>query len=178
VVITILAILWTIAFISMQWYSKSSRDSIRVSDVSNMKTVLELFHLNAWKYPLPDEHGTFTYWWNDLFYQWYFWDNVIQNVSRNMNEVPVDPLTDRKYIYSVWANKNELEILALLEWDGVALNTISQTNAAWITVIPKITWNYNWLFIKTTSHIVPIPSIITSQEVLDNIDYDLTQSRL
>ena len=40
VVITILAILWTIAFISLQWYSKDARDSIRISDVSNMKTSL------------------------------------------------------------------------------------------------------------------------------------------
>ncbi|MFK7780612.1 MAG: prepilin-type N-terminal cleavage/methylation domain-containing protein, partial [Candidatus Gracilibacteria bacterium] len=37
VVITILAILGTIAFISLQGYSKSSRDSVRISDVSNMK---------------------------------------------------------------------------------------------------------------------------------------------
>ena len=34
VVITILAILWTIAFISLQWYSRDSRDSVRISDMS------------------------------------------------------------------------------------------------------------------------------------------------
>jgi hypothetical protein len=32
-----------------------------------------------------------------------------------MTEVPTDPLTDKKYIYSVANNKNELEILSLLE---------------------------------------------------------------
>ena len=37
VVITIIAILWTIAFISLQWYSKSSRDSKRISDIQNIK---------------------------------------------------------------------------------------------------------------------------------------------
>ena len=41
VVITILAILWTIAFISMEWYSKQARDSKRVSDIHNIKTTLE-----------------------------------------------------------------------------------------------------------------------------------------
>jgi len=48
VVITILAILWTIAFISLAWYSQDARDSTRISDLSTMKTSLELFHLNAW----------------------------------------------------------------------------------------------------------------------------------
>jgi len=165
VVITILAILWTIAFISLSWYSKSSRDSVRISDVSNMKTSLELFHLNSGKYPLPDDYGTFTYSWNDLFYQWYFWDNVIGNISRNMSKVPTDPLTEKKYIYSVSNNKNELEILVLLESDDVVLNTIQQTNAVWVTVIPKIIWNYNKLFVKTVNYIVPIPSIINTEVV-------------
>ncbi|MFK7780081.1 MAG: type II secretion system protein [Candidatus Gracilibacteria bacterium] len=163
VVITILAILGTIAFISLQGYSASSRDSVRISDVSNMKTSLELFHLNAGKYPLPDDYGTFTYSGEDLFYQGYCGDNVIQNVSRNMSEVPTDPLTERKYIYSVSSNKNELEILSLLETDDIALNTISQTKAAGITVIPRITGNYNGLFIKTPTYIVPLPSIINTE---------------
>ncbi|MDP2090837.1 MAG: prepilin-type N-terminal cleavage/methylation domain-containing protein, partial [Candidatus Gracilibacteria bacterium] len=55
VVITILAILGTIAFISLQGYSQNSRDSVRISDVSRMKTTLELFHLDAGKYPSPTE---------------------------------------------------------------------------------------------------------------------------
>ena len=36
VVITILAILWTIAFISLQWYSKDARDSTRITDIGNL----------------------------------------------------------------------------------------------------------------------------------------------
>jgi prepilin-type N-terminal cleavage/methylation domain-containing protein len=178
VVITILAILWTIAFISLQWYSKDARDSIRISDTSNMKTSLELFHLDSGKYPLPDDYWTFTYWWNDLFYQWYFWDSVVQGLSRNITEVPLDPLTAKKYIYSVANNKNELEILSLLEWDSLTLNTLLQTNAASIVVLPKITWNYNSLFIKTVDNIVPIPSIITSEELASGASNILTQARL
>ena len=36
VVITILAILWTIAFISLQWYSKEARDSARLVDARSL----------------------------------------------------------------------------------------------------------------------------------------------
>ena len=163
VVITILAILWTIAFISLQWYSKDARDSIRISDVSSMKTSLELFHLDAWKYPLPDNNEIVDYGAEILWYQWGFWITVISSLSRSMSEVPKDPLTDKKYVFSVANNKNEFEILSLLEWDSLALNTIKQTNAASLVVTPKIDGTYNRVFIKTASYIVPVPSIVTSE---------------
>jgi prepilin-type N-terminal cleavage/methylation domain-containing protein len=164
VVITILAILWTIAFISMEWYSKSSRDSVRISDVSNMKTSLELFHLNAGKYPLPDNNEIVEYETQTLWYQWKFWSTVVSNLSRNLNEIPTDPLTDKQYIFSVANNRNEFEILSLLEWD-LALNTITQTNAANLTVTPRIDWTYNGVFIKTAWYIVPTPSIVTAEDI-------------
>ena len=164
VVITILAILWTIAFISLQWYSASSRDSVRISDLWNMRTSLELFHLNSGKYPLPDNNEIVSYSWETLWYQWTFWKTVVSQLSRNMNEVPTDPLTEREYVFSTANNKNEFQILTLLESD-LSLNTISQTNAATITVTPKVDWTYNWVFLKTASYIVPTPSIITSEEI-------------
>ena len=163
VVITILAILWTIAFISLQWYSKDARDSIRNSDISNIKTSLELFHLNSWKYPLPDDNEVVDYGTEILWYQWVFWSSVISSLSRSMSEIPTDPLTDKKYIFSVANNKNEFEILSLLEWDWVALNNLAQTNAASLEVTPKIDGTYNRVFIKTASYIVPVPSIINTE---------------
>jgi prepilin-type N-terminal cleavage/methylation domain-containing protein len=163
VVITILAILWTIAFISLQWYSKDARDSIRISDISSMKTSLELFHLDAGKYPLPDDNEVVDYGTEALWYQWDFWSSVISNLSRSMTEVPTDPLTDKKYVFSVANNKNEFEILSLLEWDSLALNNINQTNAASLVVTPKIDWTYNRVFIETANYIVPVPSIINTE---------------
>jgi len=53
VVITILAILGTIAFVSLQGYSKDARNSARVSDVSIINTSLELLSLQTGKYPTP-----------------------------------------------------------------------------------------------------------------------------
>ena len=168
VVITILAILWTIAFISLQWYSKDARDSIRISDISSIKTSLELFHLNSGKYPLPDDKQIVDYWTETLWYQWNFWTTVISSLSRSMSEVPTDPLTAKKYIFSVANNKNEFEILSLLEWDWIALNPLIPLSgeiatAASLVVTPKIDWTYNRVFIKTASFIVPVPSIVTSE---------------
>jgi prepilin-type N-terminal cleavage/methylation domain-containing protein len=45
VVITIIAILLTISFISLQSYSANSRDAVRISDMAKIKVSLELFHI-------------------------------------------------------------------------------------------------------------------------------------
>ncbi len=42
VVITILAILWTIAFISLQWYSSDARNSKRTSDLNSISSAMSI----------------------------------------------------------------------------------------------------------------------------------------
>jgi len=86
VVIVIISILWTIAFISLQWYSSSARDSKRLSDIQNIKKSLELFSLNTWKYPEPDDFVTVKYDTQDLWYQWTVGNQVTTNLSRNLNK--------------------------------------------------------------------------------------------
>ena len=48
VVITILAILWTIAFISLQWYSSEARDAKRWTDVRGLLTKLNIEQTSKW----------------------------------------------------------------------------------------------------------------------------------
>jgi len=145
VVITILAILWTIAFISLQWYSKDSRDSVRISDVSKLKTSLELYALDSWKYPAPDDAENVTLsWWEIVWNQWVVWENVLTNLSRNLNKIPKDPVSDKSYVYSTTANKKEYQILSIYEWDSVAL--VSQTHAdLWASV--RVDGTYNFIII-------------------------------
>jgi len=167
VVITILAILWTIAFISLQWYSRDARDSTRTSDLWNIKTSLELYTLQTWKYPSPDSFSTITYsWWTeDVWYQWVVWDIVTTNL-KSLNDKPLDPLTNDPYVYSTTNSYKEYEVLALYEW-SVAYNTVINTaNAATTQLIPKIAWNYNWVFVKTTNYIIPTPSIVIADPLL------------
>ena len=141
-----------------------------------MKTALELFHLDAWKYPLPDNYETVTYYGDPLWTQWTLWETVVSNLSRNVNQVIKDPSTDKEYTYSVSWNRNNFQVLNLLETDLVLnWNILDQTNAASSTRVPQVSWVFNGLYVKTDSYIVPIPSLITSEElptwlwmVLDN----------
>jgi len=55
VVITILVILGTIAFVSLSGYSGSARDGSRVSDLTNLKKSLELANIKTGSYPTPTD---------------------------------------------------------------------------------------------------------------------------
>ena len=176
VVITILSILWTIAFISMQWYSKSSRDSVRVSDMWNMKTSFELFHLNTWKYPETTSWTIITYENQTAWNQWKFWETTFTSVGK-LDDIPTDPLTEQEYIYSVTNNKQEYQIWWIVESDDYVYNNIWITNAADKTAILKIEWNYNGKVLKvnanSVTYVLAVPSIITStwwtlEYIIDN----------
>ena len=171
VVITILAILWTIAFISLQWYSASARDSKRISDINNIKKSLELFSINTWKYPIPDNPNEATFSWSKIWTQWTIWDNITTNLSRNLNSKPTDPLTEIEYTYSATYSQTEFEVLAIYESDIVSYNNIfNKSNAATITY-PKIDWTYNWVAVKTPKYIIPTPSIINASiPIADEIE--------
>lgn len=54
VVITILVILGTIAFMNLSGFSGNARDSSRVSDLANISQSLELANLKFGSYPEPD----------------------------------------------------------------------------------------------------------------------------
>lgn len=165
VVIVILAILWTIAFISLQWYSATARDSRRISDINNIKTSLELFQINTWEYPIPDEWEPVTYWWDVLRTQWIIWDNVTKNLSKNLNKKLLDPLLEIPYIYSTTSTKKEYQILVLYE-----KNLTREDKIEWITKVnakynltPKLLWTYNELYVKSQHYIIPTPSIINAE---------------
>jgi len=179
VVITILAILWTIAFISLQWYSRDARDATRTSDLWNIKTSLELFSLKTWKYPSPDSFSTITYsgWTEKVWYQWIVWDIVTTNL-KSLNNKPLDPLTNDPYVYSTTNSYKEYEVLALYEWSVAYNPIINQTNAATTTLTPKIVWNYNWVFVKTINYIIPTPSIIIAEPLLIWTPLPLTLSSI
>ena len=145
VVIIILAILWTIAFISLQWYSRDSRNAVRISDISNTKLALELFYQKTWKYPIPDNNFQITNGsWVILWNQWIFGESVLQNVEI-ISQVPKDPLTDKNMWYSTTLQRQEFQVKYYMEWDADLYYT--QNTYAADDSTPYITWDYNWLFL-------------------------------
>ena len=163
--VTILAILWTIAYFSFEWYSKWARDSVRLNDMSNMKKTLELFTLSKWFYPEPTNWTDFVFSWWLVWTQWVFWDSVLTNIGQ-FSEKPVDPLFDTEYTYSVTSLKNEYELGWILEWYDMWYTPLINTANADTGYIALVKWTYNWKISKISTwwldYIISLPSIISS----------------
>lgn len=113
VVITILAVLWTIAFVSFQWYASNSRDSVRLTDLSNISKAIKV-KLAAWETLLmPDKSVEIQTNWEVLNYQWLMWEKILSHywISNGW----VDPLDLRPYTYAINKNKNKYQVLTFLE---------------------------------------------------------------
>ncbi len=61
VVISILAILGTIAFLSFGEYQSGARDSVRSTDLSNLSKSLDIGLVKVGSYPSPDNSITVSY---------------------------------------------------------------------------------------------------------------------
>ena len=179
VVITILAILWTIAFISLQWFSKDARNSSRASDLKSIEKVLFLYQIRENKFPTPTNPVNITYSGWTVWTQWSFWEDSRKSIgSRSqISNVPTDPLATNQYTYSVLNTGNEFQLAGVFEWE-LLLNNLNSTYAALVHWTTKITWNYNWQVAKTSAwwkiYVLAVPSIISSDisltKVIDILD--------
>ncbi len=135
VVISILAILWTIAFLSFQWYSAEARNSKRISNLWNVseKIIFETIQWVKIKSLVKDRTNTLSwhvYWWVDSI----LWDNydawTINFDAIWVNEENfLDPLGNK---YIIWISTKFLwsfELAASMEKN-------------W-TFVWKIVWTYN-----------------------------------
>lgn len=115
--ITILAILGTIGFISIQGYSKSARDSSRVSNLVNLAKAMEFLTAGGGTLPLPDASMlTITASGTTIGYQGYAGTNVLRTLS--LGGKFQDPVDGKYYTYLTNATRTKYQILNLLEDSG------------------------------------------------------------
>ncbi len=113
VVIMIIAILWTIAFISYRSFNLSARDASRVSQIETIQKNIEMYRINK---PLPtpennvrvESSGTL------LGYQWYLWQEWLNALDYNKWWWK-DPMDDSFFTYYVTENFSKYQILVYFE---------------------------------------------------------------
>jgi len=148
VVITILAILWTIAFISLQWYSRDARDSVRKTDLASISKQLELMIVKAWIVYIPENKVDITASGTIISYQWEMWQDILNKLR--VNNGGLDPVDQSPYIYTTTQNLKQYELMWFLEnWNTAYNNTISQSYAAsnLINRFPLVRWDSIWIFL-------------------------------
>jgi len=168
VVVVIIAILWTIAYMSLLNYSKSSRNSVRITDIWQIKQSLWIFEVETWKYPLPLTYTWVTYSWWLLWYQWRY-DNQVFSILDNLSKKSIDPLFEIEYDYSVINNKTKFQIWTILEWTYLSLwsqslplaNAIAENDAS-----SYVFWDYDLFDISSkvwsNCTLITIPSLFVN----------------
>ena len=108
VVITILAILWTIAFISLQGYSANARDSVRISNLTNMDKWLSIVQVKDWVLPDPEwSIANITVSWSTIMTQWEM-TQTMEERQLKMSWNITDPVDSTNPIYTLSENKKKL----------------------------------------------------------------------
>ena len=175
VTITILAILFTVAFMSVTGFLKKSRDVSRFENLNRMNFWIELFVLEKGFYPEPDNAADITYSWSMLLWsQWTFWDDVTRLIWKLSNK-PVDLVSNNDFAYSLANDKKQYELWSVLESSEIMFQDMtSETYAkSKIDVRSMVVWNYNWISLTTSSgwtiYILWLPTILS----YDTTDTDI-----
>jgi len=168
VVIAILSILGTIAFLSLNWYSSSARDSARLSDIKSLTKWIEVYQSKTENYPLPDSlSGTGIVNGVTVSYLGTIQNRIISMIG--ISKSPVDPSVNTiHYPYGVTWDQQSYQIAATLE-SGNSVSYIASpfvdTVYASSSNIAQVQGNYSWLIKYSTgwiSYVANIPSLIYS----------------
>ncbi len=152
IVVTILAILWTIGFVSYVWYVSVSRDSTRISQIQIINQAFNSY--THWRPPLPDNKVTIYASWVILGYQWYVGEDVLSNIW--VNEQWKDPLDNNYYTYFIDKKQRNIQLLTFLENEldeNLSYNWfINQAIADYSNRIPKPYWSKLWVIVESGSN--------------------------
>lgn len=171
VVVTILAILATIAYVWLGRYFQNTRDSARIYDMQQMTNVLELYSNTHWEYPVPSDYEEVTFSWALAWKQGTFWRSVILELRSFWNDIPVDPLYGNEYSYSTTNNQSEYQIGMMRETfreEVASIELVGFNSQVYASNIPGafIAWNYNNFVVRatdgTSNYFIASPSIIAA----------------
>ncbi len=161
IVITILAILATVWFLSYSAYTSNARDWNRLTSIWEIQNWLNMFKLKNSKFPSAE--GTIFSWtinWIALVYVWEFWDNISKSIS--LGFTPTDPLTKTKYTYGTTKDYKYYQISSIMENTVWYENHITNQTYAW-NEEAKVEWNYKWILRYSSwseKWIANVPSLI------------------
>ena len=182
VVVSILAILWTISFIWFNWLIKDSRDSTRIVTLKNIDFWIKSFNSVTWFYPDPNKFKTVTYSWSSLWKQWEFWFWNFSQIQK-ISKMPVDVLTNNNFTYSLANNKFEYQLWTVIEWSAVSLKLSPEVHANWNVLATSYNiWDFNGLIVRTNTwwitYVLAMPTLIVNDLSDTNIVDILDEKRL
>jgi len=179
VVITILAVLWTIGFLSFQSYTVYSRDVTRLSNLNVLKSWLEIQYTKWGYFAEPDDYVNITASGTVIRKQWLFWKKALRTIKVN-TDASKDPLTWEYYDYITDNNLSEYQIVWYMEWGETSYKTpllskegLGVVQASWTWYTMKTKWQDLWVVFSWSVEVHKNMTIWSSLDIR-NPDWELT----
>ncbi len=152
VVITILSVLWTISFVSLQWYTENARDTKRISDVKSIEKWLSFNFTKNGKYLEPEESIEITNSGVTILKQWLAWDTILWNIWVEI--WTKDPVDNNYYTYTVSEDLKKMQLLWYLETSEEDRQTIKTIYAeeGYGNRYLLLRWDKLWIFIEDSTY--------------------------
>lgn len=112
VVVTIIAVLWAISFVSYSSYTQDVRDANRIAQLTSIHNLLFQYWAKL-ELPKPDDAVDIRVDGKIIWYQWYAGKNVLEDIWYNTKWQ--DPLDKKYFTYYVTKNLKYFQLLALAE---------------------------------------------------------------
>ena len=120
IVVVIIGILATIAFLTLWNYTSQARDARRFSDKNNIEKALEIYRAEKWEYPdFDEEDGKIV-----------FWTWAWEKVNTSLSTLPRDPLTNKFYRIELANNLDKIDFARVVLELETSNNKLSQNNIA------------------------------------------------
>lgn len=156
VVVSILAILSAIWFVSYAGYISWVRDTNRISNLKSISDGLTLISSQA-RLPMPQDAVEVLINGSTVWYQGYIWESILKNID--FAGQGVDPETKQYYTYYINNNRKNFQVMGFLENEE---NTLWQSvSANYDTLYPVVYGNS--LGILTDDYNTPIQEIAQYQ---------------
>jgi hypothetical protein len=151
---TLWAVWGTVAYISLQWYEQEARNSRRMSDLSNLVSLIEL-SITKWDITLEDlviideqlsQDTVIRIWWNKIIEWWnyFIWDINYEALEYKKEIFELEGEEYKIAVYKEW-NRKQYQLLTFLE-EG---NKKSKVLVKW-NYFPRILKRYEFIHIKNT----------------------------
>ena len=166
VVVTIIAILSTLAVVAYSWFASGSRDTNRLADIKNIEKLLEVKTSLSKDLPMPDDKVDITLNWKVVRYQWYAWKEVFKDLS--FFDWGLDPKDETYYTYSVSSDLSKFQLMWFFEGSDVVVfnnSALKITNASLEERYPMVFWKKLWVITDSTTK-EPLQTTWTGLDIL------------
>lgn len=177
VVITVLAVLSTIWFVSYSSYLVWVRDTNRIANIKSMSDWLELYKTKG-NLPTPEDNVEVRVNGTQIAWQWYVWADTLESIE--FSNWWKDPKDDTYYSYYLTTDKKYFQLMAFLE-SSENLQTYSPILNRAAAVVdysdryPTVYWKKMWIITDSSNTPLQEVASVVSAWYLD-IDGDTSDS--